>query len=434
MYIVDRRLNPGGKSFANRERFLRRAKDLVKRAVRESSRDRGVEDLESAGEVKIPVDGIREPKFRRGPGDRRDIVLPGNREFVEGDQIERPPGGGGGGSGSEAGQGMDGEDGFSFVLSREEFLSIFLEDLELPDLAKRRLGEVEVDGIRRAGYTTTGSPANLALGRSLQTSLARRVALGRPGALTLAEWERQLVEAEASGDASLAEALKLKIEHARTKRSRISFLDPLDLRYRRFEPFPKPVTQAVMFCLMDVSGSMTEHMKTVAKCFFMLLHVFLTRRYEKVAVVFIRHTDKASEVDQETFFHATDTGGTLVSSALEEMRRVMRERFDPAIWNIYAAQASDGDNAHADNSKVDQLMRSDILPHCQYFAYIEVSGSETVMPGLRPHATGTNLWRTYQPIQRDVAQFQMRRAASRDEIYPVFRDLFGQRQGAGQVA
>ena len=102
-----------------------------------------------------------------------------------------------------------------------------------------------------------------------------------------------------------------------------------------------------MFCLMDVSGSMTEHMKDLAKRFYMLLYVFLKRRYRHVEIVFIRHTDRAEEVDEETFFHGPASGGTLVSSALQAMHDIVRSRFRPADWNIYAAQASDGDNSYS---------------------------------------------------------------------------------------
>ena len=179
MHIIDRRLNPGGKSLPNRQRFLRRAKALVQRAVRDTAVDRDVKDLNRGGEVAIPTDGIREPTFRRsGTGGVRNYVLPGNKRFVEGDTIKRPEGGAGAG-GSEGGTDGGGEDEFRFMLSRDEFLKLFLDDLDLPNLAKRRLASTEVQGIRRAGFTSTGSPANLALTRTLRNSLARRIAMHR---------------------------------------------------------------------------------------------------------------------------------------------------------------------------------------------------------------------------------------------------------------
>lgn len=430
MHIIDRRANPGGKSLANRQRFLRRAKELVQRAVRESAKDRDIRDLEQSGEVSIPVDGVGEPSFRRSPsGGKRDYVLPGNRTYVEGDRIERPLGGEGSGSGGP-GQGGEGEDEFRFVLSREEFLSVFLDDLELPDLAKRRLAITETQGMRRAGYTMTGSPANLALGRSLQISLARRIALKRP---KLSEMERLAAAvhaAEAAGESGpgLA-ALHQEFETLQRQRKRIPYLDPLDLRYRRYEPHPKPIAQAVMFCLMDVSGSMTEHMKDLAKRFFMLLHIFLTRRYHHVEIVFIRHTDKAKEVDEDTFFRSAETGGTMVSSALVEMMKVVRERYDPNDWNIYAAQASDGDNLSTDSERSAHLLEHEILPVCQYFAYLEVGDGSAPLAGFIRQ--GTTLWRTYEQVKAGGSKFDMRQVTRPGDIYPVFRALFQKRDGAG---
>jgi len=160
MHIVDRRLNPGSKSLENRQRFLRRAKALVQGAVKKSSQDRDIRDVLEGGEVSIPLDGMNEPRFRR-EGGTRDMVLPGNKKFVEGDVLPRS--GEGRGKASGAGEG-DSEDAFRFVLSRDEFVDLFLDDLELPDLAKRKLAEAESEGLRRAGYSTSGSPANISTG------------------------------------------------------------------------------------------------------------------------------------------------------------------------------------------------------------------------------------------------------------------------------
>ncbi|MFZ4531216.1 MAG: YeaH/YhbH family protein, partial [Alsobacter sp.] len=353
MHIVDRRLNPGGKSLGNRQRFLRRAQSLVRRAVRDSSADRGIREMEQGGEIAIPKDGVREPGFRRAPGAGiREQVLPGNKQYIEGDTIPRPDGGGGGGRGSKGSPDASGEDEFRFVLSQDEFLSLFLDDLELPDLSKHRVEGIENPVWRRAGYSVSGSPANLSLTRTMRHSLSRRIALNRPKRDDIDALIARLAALEAEGgDPEAIEALRAEIAVLERRRKLITFVDPIDLRYRQFEPHPRPIAQAVMVCLMDVSGSMTEHMKDLAKRFFALLYIFLKRRYANVEVVFIRHTHTAEEVDEDTFFHSTETGGTVVSTALEEMHRVISHRYRPDDWNIYAAQASDGDNAPNDNDK-----------------------------------------------------------------------------------
>jgi uncharacterized sporulation protein YeaH/YhbH (DUF444 family) len=417
IHIVDRRLNPGSKSLENRQRFLRRAKALVQGAVKKSSQDRDIKDVLEGGEVSVPIDGMDEPRFRR-EGGTRDMVLPGNKKFVEGDILPRPSGGSGKG-GRQAGEG-DSEDAFRFVLSRDEFVDLFLDDLELPDLAKRKLAEVESEGIRRAGYSTSGSPANISISRTVSRALARRVALRRPRPEALAELETEL---ETCSEERRAEVLA-EIEALKTKIRRIPFIDPIVLRYRRFEMVPKPVAQAVMFCLMDVSGSMTEHMKDLAKRFYMLLYVFLKRRYRHVEIVFIRHTDRAEEVDEQTFFHGPASGGTLVSSALEAMHDIVRTRFRPADWNIYAAQASDGDNSYADGELTGRLLTDMILPVTQFFAYLEV-GQEN---GLSYEMPNSALWTLYEGLRANGAPLSMRKVNERSEIFPVFHDLF-QRRG-----
>ena len=432
MHIVDRRLNPGGKSLPNRQRFLRRVKDVAQRAVRESAREKDIKDLGKDGRITVPGDGVREPRFSRQPGTgHQDYILPGNKTYVEGDRIERPPGGGGGGGSGEGGEGSENsEDAFHFVLTREEFLDLFLEDLELPDLAKRRLAVVETEGLRRAGYTVSGSPANLALSRTLRNSMSRRIALKRPKLEEVAALEAEIAEARAADDPRLPDLL-LKLESLRERSKRIPYVDPIDLRFRRFEPYPKPIAQAVMFCLMDVSGSMTEHMKDLAKRFYILLHIFLTRRYKHVEIVFIRHTDKATEVDEETFFGSRETGGTLVSSALVEMKRIVAERYSPDDWNIYAAQASDGDNVSSDGPTSTELLRAHILPACQHFAYLEVGDENGPRAGFVEHRT--TLWRTYEALAKAGEPLAMRKVNHRRDIYPVFRELFGRKDAKAEA-
>jgi uncharacterized sporulation protein YeaH/YhbH (DUF444 family) len=430
MHIVDRRLNPSGKNLANRQRFMRRAKAQIRKAVHESTGSRSIKDADEGGEVVLPTQGVHEPNFHRGgAGGVRDHLLPGNKEYIAGDIIPRPPQSGGG-AGSEGSPDGEGEDDFRFALSRDEFVDLFLEDLELPDLAKRRVVNAEAMIYHRAGYSVTGSPANLALNRTVRNSLSRRIALRRP---KVDELEALLKEIETlKGDGSDEDRIAvLEEEYARKRRRTglIPYIDPLDVRYKRFNPQPKPVAQAVMFCLMDVSGSMTDHMKDLAKRFYVLLYIFLKRRYKNVDVVFIRHTHQASEVDEDTFFNSPETGGTVVSTALEEMRGVMDERYNPDNWNIYAAQASDGDNTASDNDKTANLLTQMILPACQYYAYLEVGrDSEHFPPGFIRR--DSDLWQTYSSIIRAGAPMAMRKVGHRRDIYPVFRELFAKKVGS----
>ncbi|MSP00198.1 MAG: YeaH/YhbH family protein [Acetobacteraceae bacterium] len=427
MHIVDRRLNPGGKNLANRQRFMRRAKSQIRKAVHESTASGSIKDADDGGEVVLPAQGVHEPQFRRSShGGFRDHLLPGNKEYVPGDTIPRPRGGGGDG-GSEGSPDGEGEDDFRFALSRDEFVDLFLEDLELPDLAKRKVASTEAVSWQRAGYSVTGSPSNLALNRTVRNSLARRIALKRPK-----PEELEALRAEIAALDEVDERRpELEAELARKLRRTglIPYIDPLDVRYKRFDAIPKPVAQAVMFCLMDVSGSMTEHMKDLAKRFYILLYIFLKRRYKNVEVVFIRHTHEASEVDEETFFNSPETGGTVVSTALEEMAKVVAERYDPDSWNIYAAQASDGDNTASDNERTAALLTKNILPISQYYAYLEVGrDAEHFPPGFIRR--DSDLWQTYSALIKAGAPMAMRKVGHRRDIYPVFRELFAKKTSA----
>jgi hypothetical protein len=435
--IVDRRSSPGGQSLGNRQRFVGRAREHIRRAIKEKLKDRGITDTDSGETISIPNDGVHEPRFapdrQAGHWQR---VLPGNHEFREGDRIPRPEGGAGG-SGAGAGDAESGEDDFTFTLSRDEFMDLFFEDLELPDLIKRRLVAGTSSEHARAGFSTSGPPNRMNLERTMRQSVARRVALGRPSEALLASLERELAELR-SGDivpadgrepASRIAELEAMLDRARERRRSVPYIDPLDVRYNYFEQRPRPVAQAVMFCLMDVSASMDEDMKDLAKRFFMLLHLFLRRQYEHVDVVFIRHTQYAEEVDEETFFHSRETGGTVVSSAFEELLRIIEQRYPADAWNIYLAQASDGDDIPGDVDRCVELLSERILPITQYAAYVEIARSMIPSRLPRTGAPDSELWEGYQLLEETAGNFAMRRIADAREIYPVFRDLF-RREGA----
>jgi uncharacterized sporulation protein YeaH/YhbH (DUF444 family) len=202
------------------------------------------------------------------------------------------------------------------------------------------------------------------------------------------------------------------VAELRERMKRVPFLDPFDLRYRNRVREPKPTSKAVMFCLMDVSGSMDESRKDLAKRFFILLYLFLSRHYEKTEVVFIRHHTQAAEVTEDEFFHATESGGTVVSSALTLMNDIIRERYMGSEWNIYGAQASDGDNWQQDSSKCRELLDSKILPLVRYYAYVQVADEDQ------------NLWEEYTRVRDANAHFAMQKIVTPSQIFPVFRDLF----------
>ena len=420
--IIDRRLAGKNKSIGNRERFLRRQREQVREAVKRAVDARGIRDMEKGEDIRIPKRDISEPVFGHGPGGKREMVHPGNQEYMRGDRIARPQGGGGKGSGSgQAGDSEGGDDDFVFHLSKEEFMQVFFEDLALPNLARTTLADTPEYKSHRAGYTSDGNPSNLHVLRSMRGAIGRRIALGNESRRELKRLEARLIaikgHPEPNPFAHEAAPLQLEIDALRMRLSRIPYLDPIDLRYRSRVRVPVPTSKAVMFCLMDVSGSMDESRKDLAKRFFILLYLFLTRHYERIDIVFIRHHTQAQEVDEQNFFHATETGGTVVSSALVLMEEIARARYPTAEWNIYGAQASDGDNWHHDSGRCRELLAEKILPLCRYFAYVQVAEEEQ------------NLWDEYSQLAAQERSFAMRKATQASQIYPVFRDLF-RKEGA----
>lgn len=413
--FVDRRLSGKNRSAVNRQRFLRRFKGQIRKAVTEAIAGRDVSDLERGEKISIPAKDLREPVFQHGPGGKRSIVHPGNKEFVTGDRVERPKGGAGQGRGSGSPDVEEGMDEFVFELSKEEFMNYFFEDLALPDLVKKQLTSVPEYKRVRAGFTSDGNPSNLHVVRSMKQSIGRRLAMSSGPRKALREAEEQLEEliAKGRGNSPEAVALRKEIENLKARIASVPFLDTWDLRYANRVDKPRPISQAVMFCLMDVSGSMDEECKNIAKRFFMLLYLFLTRSYEHIDVVFIRHHTVAKEVDEEDFFTSRETGGTVVSSALELMNDIVKKRYPTDAWNIYAAQASDGDNWYDDSPYCRELLINELLPLVQYYAYVEIKAEHP-----------QSLWEEYEYVKSVNPHFNMQRILTLEDIYPVFRKLF----------
>lgn len=415
-YIIDRRLNAKKKSMVNRQRFLRRYRQHIKKAVSDAVDKRSITDIDSGENISIPQRDLSEPIFHHGQGGRNTRVLPGNDQFSAGDHIQRPDGGGGGGGGNGSGasdQG-EGEDDFVFQISQEEFLNFLFEDLALPNLVKRQLAGNEEFEYRRAGISNEGSPGKINIIRSLRSANSRRIALTAKKRRKLKKIEEEIAALDSEADAKAIAELTEEASKLRGKINRIPWLDDFDLKYNLHVKHPIPTSKAVMFCLMDVSGSMDQATKDIAKRFFLLLYLFLKRNYEKTEVVFIRHHTSAKEVDEQEFFYSRETGGTIVSSALKMMDSILQTRYPASEWNIYGAQASDGDNWNDDSVVCYRVLTEKLLPKLQYFSYIEITTRERQA-----------LWHAYEQVMSDFPDtFAMKQLAGVADIYPVFRQLF----------
>jgi uncharacterized protein len=326
----------------------------------------------------VNVDGIDEPDFNfdMATGER-DIILPGNKTLSNGDKVRQPPEDPEeGSSGSEDGDGLD---EFAFTLTKEEFLNLYFSEMCLPNFIKESLKDNTKMKWKRSGWTKDGVPARIDLVKTLKQSLARRIA---------------------------------------THSER--FLDDIDLRYRHFTKQPFPIKQAVMICLMDVSGSMGEFEKEMAKKFYLLLYLFLNKMYKHVELVFIAHTQEANEVTEEEFFYGKQTGGTIVSSGLQLAKEIIDSRFNSG-YNVYIAQVSDGDNWDGDDDVASDLVE-ELLERVQYFAYVQTETKARVARK-KKYNIG-DLMTTYEELAEKHKHLQARQVTELSEVYSVLRSLF----------
>lgn len=424
--IIDARKNPKGRSLSNQQRYLKKHHDAMREAVKRKIAEGGLKDLGETGgkRLRMKVRGTEEPFIHHAPdGGVHERVFPGNKEYAAGDRIPRR--GGGAAAGSQGSPDGESEDDFFFDLSDKEFQEYAFEGLEIPNMVKRYLlGDDEFE-LHNSGYASDGPPNRMDPEQTLRRAIPRRIAFRAPYKRRKEEIEaemKQLKEDLKNGiglDPFLARARIKELEQelvvVERKIANVPFLDKPDLRFRRSEQEPVPATQAVMFCMMDVSGSMEEWHKEMAKRFFLLLYLFLRRNYDRVEVVFIRHTQYAKEVDEEEFFRAKETGGTIVSSALQLMKEIVHERFPTDQWNIYGCHASDGDDWKEDLPEVARCLAEDLMPILQYYAYVEVS---------RASVEESDLWKVIKGLTEQFAHLATARISDVREIYPVFRKLF----------
>ncbi len=458
--IIDRRENPKAKSLSNRQRFINRSRAAIRQSAKKAMGERAIRDNGDTS-VAIPTDGVEEPQFRhdRSVGEY-DYVLPGNTQYVVGDRIPKNEDEDDGNGSGVGGNGEGGEDDFEFILSYEEYVNIIFDDLELPDLVKKTEKNAVAFENSRAGYTNVGIPTNLNVEKTAIAGMARRMALRTPKFKKIHELEAELAEIENRIAVRIARAnsTNIKVEDLteaditaientqygvapatlesrrdeiveeiavlRRRASAVSYLDDVDMRYNNFVKRPKPITQAVMFCMMDVSFSMGEREKIIAKKFFILLHLFLQRRYKNIDVVFVRHHTEATECDEDTFFRSREGGGTMVSVGYDKINEIIAARYHTADWNIYLAQASDGDNWDSDNERVTEILSKSLLPAIQHLTYLEIQNPGRFSYSEFLTSPMSNLMETINNLTATFDNISCARIANERDVINVFRKLF----------
>jgi uncharacterized sporulation protein YeaH/YhbH (DUF444 family) len=412
--IVDRR--SGGTSSSvqgSKQKYKQRIKQQLQDAVNRAVNKRKVGQVDKKGvRVNGRTDAVSEPTIVHDPSAEQEHVVVGNDRFKTGDSdIEHYQGGG---MGNGAGNGDDVvDDEFIYQLNKDELRQILFEGLSLPNFVRKVSNNSKIKELKRAGFTRTGNPATLNVMRSYKQSLCRRIAIRSSIDKKIKKLIEISTDVESPDYTGAHDWIDDEIYDLEKKRKKVPLFEEIDLRYVHKELVNKPVTKAVMYCLMDVSGSMDEERKALGKWFFVLLNLFLTQCYDHVEIIFVRHHTEAEIVDEETFFYKRESGGTIVSKGLQLILDDINKNHDPAKENIYVAQVSDGENWNSDNMDCIQLIKNQLLEKLQYMCYLEVKGS-----------TANYLSQYYHHKLVGHPKFKMGGAQDKDEVYLVFRNFF----------
>ena len=326
----------------------RRHKELIEESIRKNIgsiiSEESIIGQNGNKKIKIPVKGIKEYSFIYGKNKRGAAAGDGDerRGDVVGEDAEGKDYGHGGAGDQE------GEEIYETEITIEELVNYLFDDLDLPDLDRRRLSEAESDkSFRRLGYQRKGIPMRLAKRKTVIERIKRKKSFQRT-----AQSFEECDQLPPGSD------------------QRFPFTQD-DLRFQRLRESRRKDFNAVVICIMDVSGSMDQTKKYMARSFYFLLYQFLKQRYSHVEVVFIAHTTTAKEVGEVEFFHRGESGGTYISSGYEKALEIIEQRYNPKNWNVYAFHCSDGDNWTEDNNKAVK-MAARLCEVCNLFGYGEI--------------------------------------------------------------
>ena len=436
--LIDRRKAGRGKSAPNRQKLIRRIKSYIKQAIPQNVGQGGVSGTNANinSPVKVAGDALEEPWFAYSRGGERTHVIIGNTEYERGDEIDFPSEDQQGGG---AGRGNGGEDDFIVNVARDEFLDLFFEDCELPNLTNEKYTDKLDNTQQPAGFSTTGSPAQLSVIRTYKQSIGRRKVMTRSlyeekeRLEILIEDLRSIIKGKRSKDnaAFLDERIDMlavaeaELEEVNRKIIAWDNFDSSDLRYRKKEAKPLKTVDAVLIMIMDISGSMDETRKTIARRWFALMYAFIKRRYANTELVFIAHTDEPFEMSEDDFFSTKMNGGTQVSPALKMVNNIIKERYNPNETNIYVSHASDGDNWGNDHDAVVAEMTGPgyLVSKLQMFSYVEV-GKKYSYGG--SSSKDTDLWEAYETSQSnsEKGKIMMTIIEQADDCYSIFKKVF----------
>ena len=390
-----------------------RHKKKIEKAIKESIKDVVAEESiigqNGKKKIRIPVRGIKEYRFIYGNNENNKTVgSGGDHDVKRGQKIGKKRADKGKGQGTGKASDKKGDQYYDVEVTLEELAEYLFADMELPDLEKKQFRFITDETIKRKGYRFQGIRPRLSKKETLKRKIRRQ----------------KMAEKVGTYDPESGERFPFHKD---------------DLKYHHIKPKSKENSAAVIFFLMDVSGSMSQDRKFLARSFFFLLYQFLNHRYEKVEVVFISHSTHAERVSEDDFFKVGTYGGTIISSALNKELDIIDKEYHPNAWNIYTFYCGDGENWSSDNTKCLDLFKqikdvSQLTAYCEineHYSNFAEEGTEAVMPDGYPWPSFSawkneeleNLWSKLTPICDN--KFKKVMIGQTDHIWKAFKKLFG---------
>jgi sporulation protein YhbH len=384
------------RSASDRRRHKKKIEDAIKDGIHNIVSEESIIGQDGKKKINIPVRGIKEYRFIYGENEKNQKVgsAPG-KDVQRGQKVgeaEKSKG--------KSGKGSDekGTEYYEVEITLEELAQYLFNDLALPDLARKSIKNITGEKWKRHGYRSDGIRPRLD---------KKQTAINRIKRMKATELRKKLDGIEPNPNATPEEEERFPFHEN-------------DLRYRHIKKDIKESSNAVIFFLMDISGSMTANKKFLARSFYFLLYHFINSRYENCDVIFVAHDTEAYEVDEDRFFKRGESGGTKVSSGLQKVQDIIGQRYHPASWNIYCFQCSDGDNWSEDDPKTVELA-AQIKSICQLFGYCQIEPKEerSGWDGMK------KLLQTYRPLID--ANFKCVEITGKADIWPAFQELLGKR-------
>ncbi len=365
------------KGSIDQQRHKEKIREAIKKNLADIVSEENIIMSDGKKQIRVPIRSLDQYRFRFDPG-RQTRSGQGNGKSKVGDVIAQDPQQGQGPGKGKGDAGQDpGAEYYEAEVSVDELATLIFEDLSLPNLEEKRQAEMETETIRFTDVRKKGPMGNLDKKRTILENLKRNAAQGDP---TFHDIKND------------------------------------DLRFKVWEPTIRYESNAVVLAMMDVSGSMGEFEKYIARSFYFWMVRFLRTKYTNVKIVFISHHTEAKEVTEDEFFHRGESGGTQVSSAYELALQIIKERYNPADWNIYPFHFSDGDNLPWDNDRCVQLVE-ELMKLCNIFGYGEIREAHYRSP--------STLMSSFSKITNK--KFVAVTIGDKREVYPALRKFFSTR-------